>query len=137
MKNNKMKKRYIFLLVFLGVSLFVGFFVVIWMFVMALMKGDVYDMSLQNVRQSEEVALYLGEPLEPGYFVLGSVSMSGGSGDAEINFSVEGPLGSADVYVIAKKKLGEWSILQQVVQIDESNERIALVTDGIHNVPLD
>lgn len=122
-----MKKRYIVLIVLGSFIPIVAMISGIGWGVTKLMKGEAYALSLENVYANDEVATYLGTPIEAGYFVLGSISTNNGSGTADINYTVEGPNNSARVYVIASKKLGLWTIEDQVVQISESDIRITIV----------
>ncbi len=125
-----MKDRHIVLLVCLGVASFLGIFVGIFMLVNSALKGQVYEQSLENVRASSELRQHLGTPIDSGYMVMGNISTSGGSGRADISYTVHGPSGSAKVYVLATKALGAWSITEQVVDLKNASERVPLVVDG-------
>lgn len=126
-----MKSRYVVLLVSLGIFLSLSLFVGMFALLNGAMKGPAYQQSLENVRSSTALRNQLGTPMEPGYFVLGSISTSGGSGKADLTYTVTGPNGSAKIYVLANKELGAWRITQQVAEPRNASERVPLVVDGV------
>ncbi len=127
-----MRKGTVILLVAGGVTLVFGFIFGIFFLLNTAMKGQAYELSLDNVRESSALQEQLGTPIEPGYLVMGSMHTSGGgSGHADISYTVHGPKGSADVFVIAERKLGSWSITEQVVDVENASERMPLVVDGV------
>ena len=87
-------------------------------------------MSLNNIYSNDKIMSLIGNPIELSYFVLGSISASGGSGSADFNYSITGSNNSAKVYVVASKELGLWKIDQQVIQVSDSRERIYLVEES-------
>lgn len=89
------------LVVFLGV--------VMWG-VQALMRNSwAYQEGLARARSSSEVRQALGEPIEPGWFVSGSVNGTIGSGSAELSIPVSGPSGQGSLEVVARESGGKWS----------------------------
>ena len=117
--------------IFLGVLafiLFIGFSASITIFVMKLMKGDAYQMSLSAISKNIEVVEIVGEPIRPSWFIMGNVSTSGPEGSASLEYSVEGPKGSGIVYVYATRKVGEWK-LDTVVVSNNSNKQGIIVVD--------
>lgn len=84
------------------------------------MKNEAYDYSLEKVKGNEDVLFYLGSPIEAGYFVSGEVS----NVETELNYSIQGPLNSADVYLYAKVKNGYWDIKELTVTVDGMNKLI-------------
>ena len=127
-----MKRIHVIVLVILGIAAILGFIVGIFLLINGAMKGAAYEISLENVRSSPDMQQQLGTPIEPSYLVMGSISTSGGgSGHADLSYSVHGPDGSAKVYVIAEQRLGAWSIREQVAEIRGASDRVTLVMDGM------
>lgn len=80
------------------------------LFVMTVMKSnEPYRHALEVVTQDRRAQAQLGKPVTAGFFVSGSVNVSGPSGNADLAIPVKGPLGSGTVYVVAKKSAGRWS----------------------------
>lgn len=92
----------------------------------AIRSSEPYRVGLEAARTSPEVAEALGEPIEPGFLASGSISVSGGSGEADLSVPVSGPKGKGTVYVDATKVAGAWEYDRIVVEVGD--ERID-VTD--------
>lgn len=85
------------------------------------------ELALEAIRQNSMAVAVLGEPLQAGRFVNGSMKTAIGSGDgcAILSFSVSGPkyLGSAEVLAIRRNS--NWLILNQDLIIN--NMKIAII----------
>lgn len=93
----------------------------------AMKSSDVYTEALARARASEEVIEALGEPIEPGFFVSGSIEVTGPSGNADLSIPIRGPQGSATIYVVATKTAGEWEFSTLEVAPKGSDSRIDLL----------
>ncbi len=105
-----------------------GLIVGITFFVFSRIKeSDVYQEALAVAQTSEASVQALGEPVEAGWWITGSVETSGTSGFADFAFPVSGPDGSGTLYVVAVKSAGLWEL--QRVDLDvEGGERVPLLT---------
>ena len=93
--------------------------------IFGLMKSsDAYSGAVSRAKSSPAVIAALGTPIEVGFFVTGSINVSGPSGRADLAIPVSGPKGTATLYVSAFKALGEWNFDQLIVKIERSGERI-------------
>lgn len=122
-------KKLVLGLVSLGVLAVVAFAagivgLVMWSF----RNSDVCKLSIEQARKNPEVVARLGEPVQPGYFFSGSMSVNGDSGSATITIPVHGPKGKADMYVDARKAMGTWTFIYVVVKTP-SGERITVTGD--------
>jgi hypothetical protein len=88
---------------------------------------DAYKLAVERARQDPRVAAKLGTPIEPRWYVSGSVQISGPNGTASLAIPVSGPRDAATVYVEAVKARGQWQINDLIVEIKSSKERIVLV----------
>jgi hypothetical protein len=105
-----------------------GFVALILTVVFGAIKSSApYTESLAAVKQHRQAQELLGEPIEPGFFVTGSINVSGSSGDANISYSVSGLKGSGTVYVVAEKKAGEWDYETMVLDCAGTGDRIDLL----------
>ena len=85
---------------------------------------DVYSGALERARFAPAVVEELGEPIEPGFWVTGSIHTSGPSGDVELMFPIAGPRGRGTIYVTAHKRAGRWVYDLLELEIDGREERI-------------
>jgi hypothetical protein len=90
-------------------------------------RSEAYTRAVALVQASPEVREVLGEPIEPGWWVSGSMQVSGPSGSASLSFPVSGPQGEAEVFVEAEKRVGEWRLLQLVVKPQGRADRLDLL----------
>src|SRR3954452_22887350 len=90
-------------LIFLGVAFVAALVFVVFA---AIKKSAVYEQALERVRHDQRVVATLGEPIEPGFWVRGSVGSSNGKGTADFYFPVSGPKEKATVHVVATTDQG-------------------------------
>lgn len=89
-----------------------------------------YQMALETVRSSPQVAERLGKPIEEaGWFPTGNLHVENGGGDALIDFDIAGPKGRAHVQARARRIGGEWGLTTVEVTFADG-QRISLETDG-------
>jgi len=95
---------------------------------MSMMKGEAYELSLHEVKNNAEVIEMVGTNPEAGFFVLGEIAYNGSGGSANLNYSISGDKGSAEIYVYATKLAAHWE-LQEVLAVEENTgTRIVVVT---------
>jgi hypothetical protein len=108
------------------VSFFGGIFLIAFG---ALKYSGVYVESLKKAHASLAVIQALGEPIEEGFFVFGSIHVNGPSGEADISIPISGPKGSGTIYAVATKSAGIWHFEMLEVDIKGSEDRIDLLDD--------
>ncbi|QDT07867.1 Cytochrome oxidase complex assembly protein 1 [Rubripirellula lacrimiformis] len=97
--------------------------------VFALLKSSQpYTESLQRAQQNVELQQQIGTPIEPSMLVNGNVNLNNDDGEANLNYSVHGPNGSAQVKVVATKTDGNWQYQQMQVTPDQTKTPIDLAT---------
>ncbi len=69
---------------------------------------DAYQTGLDEVKISADVEDLSGAPVEAGFWVFGSISLSGALDLADISFPAHGPEGSGNVHVVGNKTDGVW-----------------------------
>ena len=74
----------------------------------AIKSTDAYRGARASVERDPRVIEALGSPVRAGFWVIGTMNVDNGRGDADINFSVKGPRGRAIVHAVATKQSGEW-----------------------------
>lgn len=98
-----------------------------FLLIMSALKGEAFDLAVEEIRNSSEVVENLGPDIKPGFFVMGNISTSGSSGLANLSFSVSGDMHSAKATVYATKSQGEWYLKEVIVYNREDNLMIPVV----------
>jgi hypothetical protein len=112
-------------------TLAAAFTALLLLFVFSLIKrSDVYVEAIAEARSHPAVVQALGEPIEPGFWVSGSISTSGPSGTADFSAPLHGPTGRGTLYVVAEKQAGIWSYEVLEVEVDGRSDRIDLLAEG-------
>lgn len=104
-----------------------------WLVIKGTKSSGAYHQALAGVRASPGVKAALGEPIEDGWWVTGSINVSGTSGEAEISFPVFGPSGKATVYAEGRKQAGEWDLHFLEVEFKKGAERIDVLSEQEEN----
>jgi hypothetical protein len=86
-----------------------------------------YTEGLDLARHNKAVVAKLGEPIEGGRMVSGSVNVSGSSGHANLAIPLSGPRGSGVLYVVAHKVADKWRWASAEVEITGAGQRIDLL----------
>lgn len=78
-------------------------------------------------RHNKQVVEKLGEPIETGWLVSGSINVTGPSGNADLAVPLHGPKTGGTLYVIAHKAAGQWQFDRAEMEINGQAERIDLL----------
>jgi hypothetical protein len=98
------------------------------MLAMGSMKNaDVYKQAMAKASANPEVTQKIGTPLKAGWFVSGSINMSGDSGKADFTIPITGPKGKGTIYLDATKFAGQWEFQRLVVGVEGEAGRINLL----------
>jgi hypothetical protein len=108
-----------------GVAFVFGIFSLI---VGAIRGSDVAKEAFARAQSNAVVVQRLGTPISEGWLVLGSINVSGTSGNADLAVPLSGPKGKATVYVRARKAMGKWNYNFMQAAVEGSDERIDLLT---------
>jgi Cytochrome oxidase complex assembly protein 1 len=93
-------------------------------------SAQVYKEAVARARSNPEVRRELGEPVRPGWWVSGSLRVSGPSGIARFSTPLHGPEGQAMLHVQAQKIADRWRFEVLEVEVPGRSERIRLLEDG-------
>jgi hypothetical protein len=96
----------------------------------AIRSTDVYQEALARARANPAVVEALGEPIEPGWWVTGSIETTGNLGDADFTIPVSGPNGSGRLNAVARKSGGPWEFFRLEVVVDGRSQPIDLLNAG-------
>jgi len=81
-------------------------------------SSGIQDEVLARVRAHPEAVAALGQPIEAGWLIQGSINLSDDRGDADVSLPVSGPDGSGRVYVVAHRRAGEWEFEELVLRVE-------------------
>lgn len=77
--------------------------------IMSMMKSSTtYADAVERAKANDEVKAALGEPIKTGFWVSGSVEVTGASGKSDLAIPISGPKDSGTLYAAATKKAGQW-----------------------------
>jgi len=80
--------------------------------------SDVVQEALVRAERDFRVTDALGAPLEPGWWVTGSLNTGNGSGSADLTLPISGPRGSGRMIIRAFRQGGEWEYTRLEVELD-------------------
>lgn len=92
----------------------------------AMRDSEPYQMGWKEVQEDPRVVQALGEPMELGWLVSGSVSYNNGESNGSYEGTVSGPNGRGDLVVVARQPEGEFWYLQELRVELENGETISL-----------
>lgn len=122
-------KWFVPLLAALVLTLFAGAVLALMSMVLGMIKSsDAYQQPLQQAQRDPAVIAALGGPVEPGWMVMGNISVNGPSGEASLQIPLSGPRASGDLFVEGSKSAGVWTFQTLSVQPDAGGQRIDLLS---------
>ena len=92
----------------------------------AIKSSDVYQEALRRAQTSPAVVSALGQPVEAGWLVSGSVNVNSGGGEADLKIPISGPKGNGTVYAVATSSGGDWDYSKLEVEVEGQSRRIDL-----------
>jgi hypothetical protein len=100
----------------------------------AIKSSEPYREAVARAQANPALRAELGEPIQPGFFVTGSintaVSVPGGeTGHANLSIPISGPTGTAIVRVVAEKSDGEWKFSTLEAVVADRDRPIDLLAD--------
>jgi len=89
--------------------------------------SDISKLAFAQAQTNVTIRQRLGEPIERGFWMSGSLEISGPSGRADLAIPIHGPKGSATVYVVAQKSAGLWKYETLQVAFSGKEDRFDLL----------
>ena len=93
----------------------------------AIRNSEPYKHAVAAAMSDARVVRKLGQPIQPGWLVTGSIRTSGSSGSADLEIPLRGSLNQATLYVQATKAAGLWQYRTLVVEVQGGLGRIDLL----------
>ena len=87
-----------------------------------------YTDSIAAAQNSPAAAVALGEPIEPGFFPTGDISLNNGEGTVDFQIGVSGPKGTGKIFVKGNTESGSssWNYEIWELKVDGQEEAIPL-----------
>ena len=111
-------------LVLCGGGILVFVFVIYGAVTGAIRSSDAYQEGMNRARSNPEVVAALGEPIESGFWISGSINVNGPSGNVDVSIPISGPKGSGTLYVVGTRNAGRWQYSTMEVEIPGRASRI-------------
>ena len=90
-------------------------------------SSDVYQQAFEKASKNQAVITEMGEPIESGWLVAGTINVSGSAGNADMEIPISGPKNSGSIYLAATKSAGRWSFSRLEVSVKGRDYRIDLL----------
>jgi hypothetical protein len=90
-------------------------------------SSDVYEDAMTRAAAHPAVVAELGPPIEGGWFVSGSLQVSGSSGTADLEIPLHGSLREGTLFAVAAKSAGRWTFSTLELEIEGKPTRIPLL----------
>ena len=116
-----------------GILLFgiIGFIAFIGVVVVGSFKNaDAYQQAVRRAQSDPRVAAALGQPIEIGWFISGSINTQNDEGNVNLTIPISGPRGKAKIYVEGVKKRGRWTYSEMIVTPEKGEEINLLEEDA-------
>lgn len=105
---------------FTAFLLVAGFFLGLSMLAFGMLRQSApYTQALERVQSHPGAVEALGDPIEAGWRVKGSVNLTNDAGDAKFAIPVTGSKESGTLYVEATKQAGTWTFDRLELQLGE------------------
>lgn len=118
------------ILVLLIILIFTGTGLLIYFVMETIADSEPANMAIEELRSNENAVELLGEDIEKGFFVSGSIQNKEIGGHAEISIPVEGSRGSGKLFLEAEKNRGEWEIVY--LTLNSQGKKLVLI-DNLEN----
>lgn len=93
--------------------------------------SDVYNQAISRAAASPQVREQLGEPVRPGWFISGQLSVNGSSGKADLSIPISGPRSKGSIRAIASKNAGVWTFTWLQVNVEGHEGAIDLLSSHV------
>jgi len=95
----------------------------------AIRSSEPFEQAVAEVQSNPQALRALGEPIKVGWFVGGSISVTGASGNADLTIPVSGSTDKGTLYVTAYKSDGVWRFTRMELVTKKYPDRINLLEE--------
>jgi hypothetical protein len=101
-----------------------------------MMLSEPFKLAWEEVKQSKKVRSELGEPIHGGWTPHGIIDWNSNIPEADMNFAISGPAGTADVSAKARRIDGVWGFARLEVDVREPDGNVRKRIDVAEEINL-
>jgi Cytochrome oxidase complex assembly protein 1 len=90
-------------------------------------NSDATKLALATATSNSALIERLGQPIQSGWLIGGSIEVTPGSGKADLSIPISGPKGKGTVYALAVKTAGVWKLTLLQFGTDGDSNRLQLL----------
>lgn len=113
------------LVVLVALAAFVA--IVVGIATLGIRSSDAYEDAMARASAHPAIVAELGPPIESGWFVSGSLQVSGSTGTADLEIPLRGSLREGTLYAVATKSAGRWTFSTLELEIEGKPARVSLL----------
>jgi hypothetical protein len=107
----------------------IGFVIMVFSFIR---NNDAVEMAMTAARSTPEAVTVLGEPIEKGWWVTGSINTENGKQSADVRVPVTGPAGEGVVHLVGTCDDGQaWVFTVLQLQLDQRSVPLVIKPEKI------
>ena len=96
---------------------------------LAVRTSTIYKQAMVAVRSDDRIIELIGSPIQPGLFVLGTISRRPAGTMVNLTIPLYGPGGKATAFAVSTKTEGNWNFTTLQVQVKSRQAYIDLLKD--------
>ena len=112
-----------------------GVGIVTWFAFSSFRSSDVLQGALDAARADPRVVEALGEPIDMGWLISGSIRYENREGEADLTIPISGPDDAGFIRLEAVKQGADWTYYRLEVTIDSTSEIIDLIPGEMCRLP--
>ena len=89
--------------------------------------SDVYRLAMTRAGENAQVREQIGEPIKPGWMIVGELKLNGSTGYANFSIPISGSRGKGKIRVVASKNV-TWRFSYLQVYVDGQSQCIDLLS---------
>ena len=115
--------------IFVPVTSFI-FVTIILISYLTVRTSTIYKQAMVAVRTDDRIVELIGSPIQPGLFVLGTISRRTFGTMVNLTIPLYGPEGKATAFAVAAKTEGNWDFTTLQVQVKSRQAHVDLLKDA-------
>ncbi len=115
--------------IFVPVTSFI-FVTIILISYLTVRTSTIYKQAMVAVRTDDRIVELIGSPIQPGLFVLGTISRRTSGTMVNLTIPLYGPEGKATAFAVAAKTEGNWDFTTLQVQVKSRQAHVDLLKDA-------
>ncbi|WP_217702293.1 cytochrome c oxidase assembly factor Coa1 family protein [Vibrio hepatarius] len=102
--------------------------------ILLLIKGELYDLSIKEIKNNPKVIELVGDNLKPELIVFGEIHYRDSGAEGRLNYTIKGSKGEARVYVYGVKVLDRWELKELWLVEEGKDQKFDLLENSKSNL---